>query len=67
MEILIWQARHKGKRTISLRKLAKMTGIPKSTLWEIENGRKPADIIQLESIAKALNVKINDLFESDYK
>lgn len=65
MEILTWQARHSKK--ITLVKLSGLTGIGKSTLNNIENGKVSPTIKQLESIAKALGVKISDLYESQYK
>lgn len=65
LEILLWQAR--TKKDISLKTLEKITGISKSTLNNIENGKTFPTLIQLEIIAKALNTKITDLFESEYK
>lgn len=44
-----------------------MTGISKSTLNNIENGKTSPTLHQLELIAKALNIKISDLYESEYK
>ena len=44
-----------------------MTGISKSTLNNIDNEKVSPTLKQLEAIAKALNVKITDLFESEYK
>ena len=65
MEILTWQARNNKK--VTLVKLSGLTGISKSTLNKIENGRVSPTIKQLETIAKALGVKISDLYESQYK
>ena len=65
MEILTWQAR--TKKNLTLMQLAAMTGISKSTLNNIENGRTSPTLRQLEAIAEALNIRITDLFESDYK
>ncbi len=65
MKILTWQARHNKK--ITLVKLSQKTGISKSTLNNIENGKVNPTIKQLETIAKALEVRINDLYESEYK
>lgn len=65
MEIKTWHIR--DRKGVSLEKLSEMTGISKSTLNNIENGKVSPKIIQLELIAKALNVHINDLFESEYK
>lgn len=65
MEILTWQARN--NKNVTLVKLSGLTGISKSTLNNIENGRVSPTIKQLETIAKALEVKISDLYESQYK
>lgn len=65
MEIKTWHVR--DKKGVSLEKLSEMTGISKSTLNNIDNGITSPKIIQLEQIAKALNVRITDLFESEYK
>ena len=64
MKILTWQARNKK---VTLVKLSKMTGISKSTLNNIENEKVSPTIAELEAIAKALGMKITDLFDSDYK
>lgn len=65
MKILTWQARNNKK--VTLVKLSKMTGISKSTLNNIENEKVSPTIAELEAIAKALGIKITDLFDSDYK
>lgn len=65
MKILTWQARNNKK--VTLVKLSKMTGISKSALNNIENEKVSPTIAELEAIAKALNMKITDLFDSDYK
>lgn len=65
MKILTWQARH--SKNVTLMKLSSKTGISKSTLNNIENGKVFPTIIQLEAIAKALEVKIGDLYDSEYK
>lgn len=65
MQILTWKAR--TDKNITLRKLESFTGISKSTLNDIENGKRIPTLEQLEKIAIALNVKISDLYESKYK
>lgn len=65
MVIKLWEIR--SKNNITLRDLEKKTGIPKSTLNDIENGKSSPTIQILEQIAKSVGCKINDLFESDYK
>lgn len=65
MEILTWQAR--TKKNVTLVKLATLTGISKSTLNNIENGKVSPTIHQLERIAQALSIPITELFDSKYK
>lgn len=65
MKVTLWERRTEKKFT--LMKLAEKTGIGKSTLNNIENGKVSPTLIQIEKIASALNVKITDLFESEYK
>lgn len=65
MKILTWQARN--NKNMTLVKLSERTGISKSTLNNIENGRVCPNLKQLEAIAKALNMHINELYESEYK
>ena len=43
-----------------------MTGISKSTLNNIETYKVSPTAQQLETIAKALNIKISDLISSEY-
>ncbi len=65
MQILTWQARtNKG---LTLKQLEAMTRIGKTTLNNIENGLVSPTLQQLETIARALGVKISDLYESEYK
>lgn len=65
MKILIADIRN--KKNISLSQLSKMTGIPKSTISDCENGKYSPRIDFLEKIGIALCVKISDLYESEYK
>lgn len=65
MEVLTWQAR--TKRNLTLKQLAEMTGISKTTLNTIENGKTSPTLRQLEDIAIALDMKISDLYDSEYK
>ncbi len=57
----------KTKKRFTLMELAKKSGIGKSTLNNIENGKVSPTLFQLEMIAIAMGVKITDLFESEYK
>ncbi|MGI5955751.1 MAG: helix-turn-helix domain-containing protein [Coprococcus sp.] len=65
MKILTWQAR--TEKRLTLVQLAAMTGISKSTLNNIENGKTSPTLDELEVIAEALNLRITDLFESERK
>lgn len=65
MEVLTWQAR--VKKGMTLKQLEAATGIGKTTLNNIENGLVSPTLIQLEMIARALDVKMVDLFDSDIK
>ena len=65
MKILTWEAR--TEKGLTLMELAAKSGIGKSTLNNIENEKVWPTILQLEQIAKALHVHINDLFDSPYR
>lgn len=65
MKILLWKKRI--EKRFALMELAKKSGIGKSTLNNIENGKVSPTLFQLEMIAIAMGVKITDLFESEYK
>lgn len=65
MKILLWEMR--TEKGLTLMELSKKSGIGKSTINNIENGKVSPTLFQLEMIAIALNAKITDLFESEYK
>lgn len=65
MVVLTWQAR--SNKSITLIKLAELTGISKSALNNIENEKVSPTLDELEAIAKALDARITDLFDSEYK
>ena len=65
MKILIGEILY--KRKISYMQLSIMTGIPKSSIADICIGSTIPRLDTLETIAKALSIRISDLFESDYK
>ncbi len=65
MVVLTWQAR--SSKDITLIKLAELTGISKSALNNIENEKVSPTLDELEAIAKALDTRITDLFDSEYK
>lgn len=65
MEILTWQAR--TRKNMTLIQLSAMTGLSKTTLNDIENGKVSPTLRELELIAKALGAKMSDLYDSEYK
>ena len=65
MVILIDKVRK--SKGLTYRKLSELSGIPKSTLRDLEIGVYSPRLDQLEKIAKAANVRITDLFNSVYK
>lgn len=64
MKIKIWEMR--TEKNITLEKLARRSGMSKSSINRYENEQQEVSIQKLEKIAKALNCKIEDLYESDY-
>ena len=65
MEVYTWQARiNKG---MTLKQLEIATGIGMTTLNNIENGLVSPTLVQLEAIARALDVTMIELFDSEYK
>ena len=53
-------------KNLSIRQVSILTGVPRSTIGDIMNGRIPR-IDTLEALAKGLKVRISDLYESEYK
>ena len=56
-----------SKRNLSVRQVSIMTGIPKSTINRIMNGKVSPTADTLEILAKGLKIRIYDLIESDFK
>lgn len=65
MKILLWETR--TAKGFTLMELSKKSGIGKSTINNIENGKVSPTLFQLEMIVIALGVRITDLFDSEYK
>ena len=65
MKILILEVRQ--NKNMTLVELAQKAGIGKTTINNIENGKVSPTLKEMEALAKALDVQIRDLFESDYK
>ncbi len=60
----LWEIRN--KRGITLIELGKMTGLGKTTLNNIENGKVPPTVYEVEKICKALGMTFKELFHSKY-
>lgn len=65
MQIYLWEIRK--KRNLTERELAELTGLSKSTINNIENGKTSPNLAELEVLAKVLEVGMVDLFDSKYK
>ena len=65
MKILL--AKIMYKKNISVRQLADMTGIPKTTIHNIMVEKYSPTMDNLERIAQALQVRISNLYDSPYK
>lgn len=63
-EILLWQIRH--ERGITLMELEKKTGLGKTTLNNIENGKVSPTLDELERICEGMGVTFAELFRSKY-
>lgn len=55
------------ERNLSFQEVSFMTGISKSTVHRIANGKVSPTADTLELLAKGLNIRISDLYESDFK
>ena len=55
------------KHNLSVRQVAIATGIPKSTISDICNNGVMPRMDTMEQLAKGLNCRITDLFDSPYK
>ncbi len=63
-EFRLWQIRR--ERGITLVELEKMTGLGKTTLNNIENGRVSPTIREAEWICGSLGITFKELFDSEY-
>lgn len=55
------------KRNLTIRQVAYMTKLPKSTVSDIRSGRIIPRMDMMESLAAGLKVSISDLYDSPYK
>lgn len=65
LRVTLWEVR--TKMGLKLEAVATMTGVSRSTLNNIENGKTSPTLANLEKIAKGLGCRIGDLYESEYK
>ena len=63
--IKLWEIR--TAKGLKLEAVAAVTGVSKSTLNNIDNGKTSPTLANLEKIAKGLGCRISDLYESEYK
>lgn len=61
VKVLVWECREAQR--LSLRELAELSGVSKSTLQRVESGRRSPTLEQLDHIADALNISITQLYE----
>ena len=54
------------ERNLSIRQVERLTGISKSAICDIKNGKEMPTVLTIETIAKGLKVRITDLIESDF-
>lgn len=55
------------RKNLSIRQVSILTGVPRSTIEDILTGKRSPRMSTMEQLAKGLNVRITDLFESPYK
>lgn len=55
------------KKNITIRQASLLTGVPRSTISDILNGRTMPRMDTMEQLAAGLKVSINDLFESPFQ
>lgn len=65
MKILLDKIMEDNMMTYS--RLEKLSGISKSTLHRIANQRTSPTMNHMERIAKAMDIHISDLYDSEYK
>lgn len=63
--IKLWEVR--TAKGLKLEAVALLTGVSKSTLNNIENGKTSPTLANLEKIARGLGCRISDLYDSEYK
>lgn len=66
-EMKILLAEQMKRKGLSYRQLEILTGISKSTLHNIATGKRMPRMDTMEKLAEHLHVRIEDLYESEYK
>ena len=68
MDIKIWVGRRvkelRNKLGISQEELADLVGLDRTNITSVECGRRNISIVNIEKLAKALNVTLSEFFES---
>ena len=57
----------RAKFGYTLKQIEEKTGVSKTTWNDIENGYRSPTLDTLVQVAKSLDIKITDLFDSEYK
>lgn len=65
MIIKLWDVRQ--EKGLKLEAVAALSGVTKSTINNIENGKTSPTLNNLEKLAKGLGCRIEDLYDSEYK
>lgn len=65
VKIKLWEVR--TAKGLKLEAVALLTGVSKSTLNNIENGKTSPTLANLEKIARGLGCRISNLYDSEYK
>lgn len=55
-----------AEKGLTVRQVEELTGVSKSSISYIKNGRIYPNILTLEMLAKGLGVRMTDLIESEY-
>lgn len=55
----------RAKKDLTLRKLAKISGVAYSTISKIENGKSKGSILVASKLSNALGLKLEDIYIKD--
>jgi len=66
IKLKFWQKIRQFRRKlwISQEKLAQIAGLHRTYIWNVERWEKNISLENIEKLAKALNVKMKDLFDN---